>query len=471
MPSVVHSSFNCVSLTILMSISIRMNDFLPKVLTMADDVKILGMPAESGRWLLIIIGTIIELCLGAVYAYSVLSVPLKKVFVDSFGLNPSAIEMQLPYIVSLAMFAITMPLAGKYIEKLGPKKIGIIGGIIVGLGWILASFATSPMTLAVLYGFVAGVGVGVAYGSPITTSARWFPDKRGLAVGLTLLGFGFSAFITGKVADTLSTSIGIFNTLRILGVVFLILVVVLSMFLSFPPSGWCPRGWTPPAAASGVKADFTREEMTKTKTFSGLWICYTIGALAGLMAIGVAKPAGLEVAANGGMDAAAAGVLMTNLILPFAFCNAIGRPIFGTLTDKLNPPRTAVLSFVLIIVASMLVYLNPESVQMYTISFSILWLCLGGWLAIAPAATASYFGAKDYARNYGLVFTAYGVGAVVGNLMAGAAKDILGGYVNVFPYVAVLSVIGIIVALMLMKPPAAAASTTPASSEMKKSST
>lgn len=438
---------------------------------MADDVKILGMPAESGRWLLIIIGTIIELCLGAVYAYSVLSVPLKKVFTESFGLQPSAIEMQLPYIVSLAMFAITMPLAGKYIEKMGPKKVGIIGGIVVGLGWILASFATSPVTLAVLYGFVAGVGVGIAYGSPITTSARWFPDKRGLAVGLTLLGFGFSAFITGKIADTLSASIGIFNTLRILGVAFLILVVVLSMFLKFPPAGWCPIGWKPPAAASGVKADFTREEMTKTKTFSGLWICYTIGALAGLMAIGVAKPAGMEVAANAGMETVAAGVLMTNLILPFAFCNAGGRPIFGTLTDKLTPPRAAILSYVLIIGASMLVYLNPASVQMYTISFSVLWLCLGGWLAIAPAATASYFGTKDYARNYGLVYTAYGVGAIIGNLMAGAAKDILGGYVQVFPYVSVLAAIGIILAFLLLKPPVADVSKTAASSETKKSST
>ncbi len=426
---------------------------------MADDVKILGMPAESGRWLLILIGTIIELCLGAVYAYSILSVPLKQIFTDpvssgGFGLTVSAIEMQLPYIVSLAMFALTMPLVGKYIEKMGPRKVGMIGGVIVGLGWILASFATSPITLAVLYGLVAGVGVGIAYNCPITTAARWFPDKRGLAVGLTLLGFGFSAFITGKMADSLTASMGIFNTFRTLGIIFLILIVVLSMFLVFPPAGWCPSGWKPPVAAAGApKSEFTRSEMTKTKTFMGLWICYVIGALAGLMAIGVAKPAGLEIAANANMEVIAAGVLMTNLVLPFAFCNAVGRPIFGTLTDKLTPPRAAVLSYVLIIIASLLVYLNPTNVNMYAISFSILWLCLGGWLAIAPAATASYFGTKDYARNYGLVFTAYGVGAIIGNLMAGAAKDMLGGYVNVFPYVIILAVVGIVVALVMLKPP------------------
>jgi len=426
---------------------------------MADDVKILGMPAESGRWILVIVGTIIELCLGSVYAYSVLSVPLKKVFTDpvsagGFGLTVSAIEMQLPYIVSLACFAFIMPLVGKYIESMGPRKVGMIGGVVVGLGWILASFATSPITLAVLYGAVAGVGVGIAYGCPITTTARWFPDKRGLAVGLTLFGFGFAAFVTGKIADVLTASVGIFATFKILGIVFLILLIALSTFLVFPPAGWSPKGWKPPAAVAGAaKSEFTREEMVKTKTFKGLWICYTIGALAGLMAIGVAKPAGMEVAGNAGMEAVAAGVLMTNLILPFAICNAGGRPLFGTLTDKLTPPRAAILSYILIIAASLLVYLNPTSVNMYAISFSILWLCLGGWLAIAPATTANYFGTKDYARNYGLVFTAYGVGAIIGNLMAGAAKDMLGGYVNVFPYVAGLSVLGIIVALVMLKPP------------------
>ena len=150
---------------------------------MADDVKILGMPAESGRWILIIIGTIIELCLGAVYAYSILSVPLKKIFTDpvsagGFGLTVSAIEMQLPYIVSLAMFALTMPLVGKYIETMGPRKVGMIGGVIVGLGWILASFATSPTTLAVLYGFVAGVGVGSSLRLPDYNFSKMVPGQK-----------------------------------------------------------------------------------------------------------------------------------------------------------------------------------------------------------------------------------------------------------------------------------------------------
>jgi MFS family permease len=367
-------------------------------------------------------------------------------------------DMSYPYIASLAFFALTMPLVGKYIEKYGPRKVGMLGGVIVGLGWILGSMATSPMMLMIMYGVIAGIGVGIAYNCPITTAARWFPDKRGLAVGLTLLGFGFSAFITGKMSDILSASFGgVFGSMRILGIAFLILIVVLSMFLVFPPANWCPAGWKPPvAAAGGKKTDYMRNEMSKTTAFYGLWICYVIGALAGLMAIGVAKPAGLEVAANAGIAEATISATLTNLVLPFAFCNAIGRPLFGTLTDKLTPPRTAIVTYVVIIAASMLMYTNPASITMYTVSFMALWLCLGGWLAIAPAATASYFGTKDYARNYGLVFTAYGVGAIIGNLMAGAAKDMLGGYVNVFPYVAVLAALGIVVAFVMVKPPKSA---------------
>jgi len=395
-----------------------------------------------------------------VYAYSIISVPLKKIFTTpiadgGYGLTVSAMEMSLPYIASLAFFALTMPLVGKYIEKYGPRKVGMLGGVIVGLGWILGSTATSPTMLMILYGVIAGIGVGIAYNCPITTAARWFPDKRGLAVGLTLLGFGFSAFITGKMSDILSASFGgVFASMKILGIAFLILIIVLSMTLVFPPAGWSPAGWKAPAAAAGgKKSDYTRDEMSKTRAFYGLWICYVIGALAGLMAIGVAKPAGLEVAANAGIAEADITVALTNLVLPFAFCNAVGRPIFGTLTDKLTPPRTAILSYVIIIAACVLMYTNPASIDMYTIAFAALWLCLGGWLAIAPAATATYFGTKDYARNYGLVFTAYGVGAIIGNLMAGAAKDMLGGYVNVFPYVAVLAAIGIVVAFVMVKPP------------------
>jgi MFS family permease len=423
--------------------------------------KIFGMEPEKGRWVFVIAGLLIELCLGAIYAYSLLSVPLKSLFetpVDKggFGLTVSATVMQIPYILFLLVFALSMPFVGKYIDKYGPKKVGVVGGVFTGLGWILASFVNSPISLAIVYGIIGGLGVGIAYNCPITTTARWFPDKRGLVVGLTLLGFGFSAALTGPISDYLTANFGgILNTFRILGIVFLILIIALSTLLFFPPIGWVPKGWKPPEPQAGAtpKYEFMKEEMSKTSTFYGLWICYTIGTLAGLMAIGVSKFVGLEVARNAGMEATAASALMTILIIPFAFCNGFGRPIFGWLTDKLNPLKTAILSYLLILLASLLIYTFSASVNAFIVSFCILWLCLGGWLAIAPTATATYFGTKDYARNYGLVFTAYGAGAVIGNILAGQAKDIFGVYISVFPYIAVLAVLGCIVAYFTVKPP------------------
>lgn len=420
-------------------------------------MKLFGMELEKGRWVLVLSGIIINICLGAVYAYGVLQVPLRKLFEapppHGYGLKVTATEMQLPYSIFLASFALTMPLMGKYIEKYGPRKMAMLGGLIVGIGWLAASFATSPLTLIFLYGVIGGVGVGIAYNCPIVTSGRWFPDKRGLAVGLTILGFGISAAIIGPLVDYLVALYGVQNALRILGIAFLAVISACALLLSFPPPGWTPRGWSPPATVKTSSRDFMRHEMIRTKAFYGLWLCYTIGTLAGLMAIGVSKPVGLEVAENIGLSEREISATLTALVIPFACCNGLGRPLFGWITDRLKPMKAAVLSFALIFTASMLMYSYPASLAVYAVAFAILWLNLGGWLAIAPAATASFFGMKDYARNYGLVFTAYGAGAIAGNLLAGQVKDIFGSYISVFAYVSALAVAGIIAAIALMRAP------------------
>ena len=433
---------------------------------MEDNVKLFGMPAESGRWVLVIVGMIIQLCLGAVYAYGALRGSIEAYF-KTLGLTPTPMDMTWPFIVFLAVFAITMPIAGPYIQKLGPKKVCMVGGALCGLGWIAASFAQSPAALIPLYGIIGGLGVGIAYGCPIATSAQWFPDKRGLAVGTTVLGFGLSsAVVAYSTKYMLGNNMDIMNILKVFGIAFLIITVVLSIFLVFPKAGWKPAGWVPPAPKPGaaVRMDFMRNEMTKTGTFKGLWLCYTIGALAGLTAIGIAGAVGTEVftpikALELGLPATDPAValavknLIFLLIVPFALVNGLARPVFGMLTDKLGTKNTAILSFVLIFVACMLMYMFYTSGNAYILAFAILWACLGGWLAIAPTATASYFGLKDNAKNYGLVFTAYGAGAVIGGIVSAQAKMLLGGYQPFFLIVAVLALIGVAVAFMLMKPP------------------
>jgi OFA family oxalate/formate antiporter-like MFS transporter len=224
----------------------------------------------GGRWGMVVTGMVIQLCLGAIYAYGVLRVPLVNHFKD-LGLQPTAMEMTWPFIVFLAVFALTMPLAGPYIQRMGPAKVCMVGGSLCGVGWLAASFASSPLMLIPLYGVIGGLGVGIAYGAPIATSAQWFPDRRGLAIGLTVLGFGFSsAIISYSSKFMLDAGWGIMNIMQTFGVAFIIITVVLSLLLKFPPAGWKPAGWTPPTPAAGAakKVDFMRNEMTKTKTSS-----------------------------------------------------------------------------------------------------------------------------------------------------------------------------------------------------------
>jgi MFS family permease len=404
------------------------------------------MDAEKGRWLLVVLGMIINLCLGSVYAWSVFVAPLTNYFTKDLGQTVTASEVLLPFSVFLAFFAIAMPFTGKYIEKYGPRNITIVGGCLTGLGWLLSSFAGSVQWLYLFYGVIAGAGVGIAYGVPVAVAARWFPDRRGLAVGLTLLGFGFSAVLTANIAGFLIGASGVMNAFRFFGIAFIILIVVLAMPLKFPQAGWKPAGWTPPAPAPGaaVTCEFRREQMFKSSTFYGLWLCYFIGCLAGLMAIGIAKPVGTDVGVETG--------LATMLVGVFAIFNGFGRPLFGALTDKLTPRNTAMISFVLIAFASLLIW-QLASVPVYILVFIILWGCLGGWLAIAPTATASYFGTGDYPRCYGVMFLAYGAGGIAGPQLAGFIKTSTGSYLGVFPIVLILAIIGLFIAFALLKPP------------------
>ncbi|NLB00680.1 MAG: OFA family MFS transporter, partial [Methanomicrobiales archaeon] len=269
---------------------------------MPDAPTIFGMPAERGRWGLIALGLLTNLCLGSIYAWSVFVAPLAAHFTATLGREVTASEVLLPFSVFLAFFAIAMPLAGKYIERYGPRTVTIVGGLLTGLGWLLASTATSVEMLYVVYGVIGGLGVGIAYGAPVAVTTRWFPDRRGFAVGLALLGFGFSAFVTANVADALIAAYGVMVTFRIFGIALIALLILSALPLRFPPEGWRPAGWTPSADGVGTApvCECDRRAMLRTGTFYGLFACYFIGCLAGLTAISIAKPVGTEVA---GVDA------------------------------------------------------------------------------------------------------------------------------------------------------------------------
>jgi MFS family permease len=348
--------------------------------------------------------------------------------------------------IFLALFATFTFLSGKFLDKYGPKKVMMIGGVIVGIGWMLTYFASSIYFVMLTYGIIGGAGVGIVYGGPVGVAARWFPDKKGLAVGLSLAGFGMSAFVTAPFAKYCISLYGPLATFGIMGIAFLIIIFILSMFMKFPAANWKPAGWTAPAGVAGAKS-FTLGEMVKTSSFFGLWLCYIIGTTAGLMAIGISASVGGEVI---GLDATAAATLVSI----FAIFNGGGRPLFGWLTDKITPRNSAILSFIIILASSIaMLFAEQGSTTLYALSFFGFWLCLGGWLAIGPTATASFFGMDGYAQKYGLMFSAYGLGAIIGGIISGSAKDVFGSYVVAFKPTAVMAIIGIVLAILLVKPP------------------
>lgn len=404
--------------------------------------RVMGIDAQRGRWLLVLVGFLMNMCLGAIYAFSVFRKPLEGLWAIS------AAQSGLPFMVFLATFAFVMPIAGSWMVKWGPKKTSMLGGLLVGMGWMGASFSPSIEVLAILYGIIGGAGVGITYGCPIAVTARWFPHKGGLPIGLTVMGFGISALVMAPIMNALIGAVGPLQAFLYLGIVFLVAVVLLSLPLSFPPTGWTSGLEPKPAKTTAPlgEIDISRGEMTKTTAFYALWSTYAIGCLAGLMAIGIASPFGTEVAR---LDATTAAFAVSL----FAVFNGIGRPIFGMITDRTGPRYASMLSFALVLGASVALYFAGEgSSTVYFVAFSIFWLNLGGWLALAPTATRILFGMKYYSQNYGLVFTAYGVGAIVGTSASGTLRDITGTYLTVFPVVMALTVAGMIIAFLTLKP-------------------
>ncbi len=384
------------------------------------------------RWFLIPAGMLIYICLGTAYSWSIFRKPLEDL------LNIGVIQSGFPYMTFLAIFSVSMAISGGFIEKYPPNLMTIIGGIVVGLGWFLSGFTQNINLMTITYGVLGGVGVGIVYGIPIAVISRWFPEQKGLAIGIVISGFGLSPLITAPLARYLVDIYGPLQTFRILGFIFLILIVILGFLFKFPSEKFLLNNKN---IASSVYID--TKSMLKTKKFYGLWICYMIGTLIGLMIIGITSPVGEELIKLDPKSTA-------SLISLFAIFNALGRPIFGWLTDKFSPLNSSILSYILVIIAAIFILISPN-LFVYILSFSLLWLNLGAWLAIAPATTVIFFGEKHSSKNYGIVFTAYGVGAILGTLISGILRDIFGTYLHVFYFLILSGFLGILMAFLFLR--------------------
>jgi len=389
------------------------------------------------RWLVVVGAVLIQLCLGAIYAWSAYT----KELTDPEGIYKlTATQSQWIFSVGLATFALVMVFAGNWQKKAGPKLVAVTGGIVLGAGYILAGFLGSSFwTQLILIGLIGGAGIGLAYVCPIAVGVKWFPDKKGLITGLAVAGFGFGATIWVKVANGffgwpgliksmhfLNDS-GVQSTWLIFGIAYLIAVLIGSIWMVNPPDGYRPAGWTPPtdtkAAPSGA-VEFGQFDMLRTSQFYMIWFCFIAGAMAGLMVVGVIKLFGMDSLQTGGASIEAAGAITaTAMGVFYALANGIGRIVWGMVSDRIGRKTAIFLMCLLQGIAMLTFWFVGKSVAMFYLWSTVIGFNFGGNFALYPAATADYFGNKNVGVNYGWMFTAYGVGGIVGPVIAGMFKD------------------------------------------------
>lgn len=398
---------------------------------------------------------VMQLCLGALYSWSVFRGPLEAVH----GWDKA--QSIAPYRYSVAFFAIAMIIAGFWQDKKGPRLVGSVGGALLGTGVLLAAFiGTSPTGMIISYGILAGLGTGFAYVTPIATCVKWFPDKRGLIVGFAVLGFGAGSLIFAPLIERLlgnnpdAWAQTIPRTFIILAVIFYICVIGAAQVYKVPPAGWTPPGWSPPAAVGApTREEYAPADMIKTWQFWALWVIYFLGTAVGITAIGQAKPIIVELSKG---TAAMTGGTAVGLM---SFFNGVGRLVWGGTSDKIGKNLTTGLMYGTYAIACLFFLRNATNFWQVLVGLCVVGFSYGGYLALMPSFTAEYFGTKNIGANYGIMFTAWGIcGFTVPGYFGGvmkaakAAGNVAAGYNQVYFTLAVMSIIGIVLAFVVRRP-------------------
>ncbi|HWI54884.1 MAG TPA: OFA family MFS transporter [Desulfobacteria bacterium] len=400
--------------------------------------------SSTKGWVVTLAGTGINLALGVLYSWSVFAKALTKEW------GWSASDASLPYAVACGIFAIVMVFAGRAQDKIGPKKVAAVGGALTGLGLILSSFASQDNLALMILGFgvLAGTGIGLGYASATPPAVKWFPPaKKGMITGIVVSGFGLASVYISPLTKSLLASAGINKSFMILGIAFFLVTVLMAQLLKDPPAGYVPAGMPAQGSAEAAKAaarhEYDWHEMMKTPQFYLLWLMYAFASFAGLMIIGhMAKIAGKQLT---GMD------LGFILVAVLAVFNAAGRIIAGVVSDKLGRTKTMLIVFIFQAIV-MLAFAKLTTVPLLVLGAAAVGFNYGSNLSLFPSTTADFFGTKNLGVNYGLVFTAWGVGGVFGSMVAGKIVDVTSSYNMAFIVAAVLCVLAGLLSFLTKAP-------------------
>ena len=417
------------------------------------------------RWIVVVGAILIQLCLGAIYAWSAFTGKLAEA---PYGFSKT--ETQVIFSIGLFTFAAVMALvAGNWQKKVGPRVVACTGGIVLGIGYMVAGLSGANFWGILLgVGVLGGAGIGLGYVCPIAVLVKWFPDMKGLITGMAVAGFGFGALIWIKMTggfvfgpvDLTPGWTGLYGmgwtvnqVFMLYGGLFAVLVVLGSLVMVNPPEGWLPAGWTPPSGSAAVGAnEFSVGQMVKTPQFWGLFFIFMVGATAGLMVIGVIALFGKDALTERGIEATSATVITgTAMGLFYALMNGFGRIAWGSISDKIGRKLSIILMCLFQGVIMIVFYfIGGFEIGLY-VAAAIIGFNFGGNFALFPAATADFFGNKNVGTNYPWVFMAYGVGGILGPILGGVMGDAR-AWMWAFIPAGIACIVAAMIAMMLQPP-------------------
>ena len=392
---------------------------------------------DKRRWIVLIAGCFINLCLGSIYVWSVFSAGMADYFTNTLGKTVTSADLAIVYTIANSVGPITMISGGWFNDKFGPRKVILTGGIMWGLGMFLSGFATSVNMLIVTYGLIGGLGLGMAYGSTISTCVKFFPDKRGLVGGITTAVYGMSSVILPPIVTVIVSKTNATTAFKIVGVVFMVLIAVSVIFLEKCPDDYTPVGFTPKKTAA-VKQNKNWKEMLKTPTFYVMLLLLTCGAFTGMMITSQASSVAQHMV---GLSAVAASLAVSVL----ALFNAFGRIIAGFISDKIGRINTLFLACLLAVIGLSCLYNSGiGTVILFYVGLSIVGVSYGAFMGVYPGFTADQFGPKNNSVNYGIMFIGFAIAGYFGPQIMGTTFAKTGAYQNAFMYAIVFSIVGIV---------------------------
>jgi len=397
--------------------------------------------SNTNRWGLAAAGFLMQMALGAVYAWSVFRIPLTKQF------HWTIAQVTLTFTVCVFVLGISAFFGGLWLNKKGPRVVALTGGFLYGLGVFLASYTADKLWWIYLsYGLIGGIGLGFGYIVPISVLVKWFPDRRGLITGIAVAGFGAGALVIAPVATHLIQSVGVLQTFAYLGVAYLVVTMSTGYFMQNPPDGWKPAGWSPSITQTEQRAatDYTLGGALRTWQWWALWVLLFLNTSAGISLISQESPIFQELTK-------ASAIVAAGMVGIASIGNAVGRIFWASISDVITRRWTFTCMFVAQVI---LFWFLPSitSVAVLTVLSFIILMCYGGGIGTMPAFTADYFGSKNVGPIYGLMMTAWGCSSAFGSLLFANLRHSSGSYMHGLHLIAGIMAVSVLLPILVSPP-------------------